>query len=135
MVISVQVFYVAVLDFKNNGAFHFALTKAVELCFLCMPYYKISNKDLNHQELLLEILASTTVVPKERKVMLNHIPASQQCQFLKAEGPAGELLETETFCFAFLSPMSNQELPGSWLSPADYNQDNAEVNTEVKGFA
>lgn len=50
LVISVQL-YVAILNFKNNGAFPFALAKAVELCFLCMSYYKISNKDLNPQEL------------------------------------------------------------------------------------
>lgn len=96
-----------------------------------MPYYKISNKDLNPQELLLEILASMTVVPKERKVMLNHIPASQQCLFIRAEGLAGELLESETFCFAF-SHQCQTELPGSWPRHADYNHDNAEVNTDRK---
>lgn len=31
--------------------------------------------------------------------------------------------------------MSNQELLGSWLSHADCNQYNAEVNTDVKVFA
>lgn len=96
-----------------------------------MSYYKISNKDLKPQELLLEILASMTVVPKERKVMLNHIPAAQQCLFIRAEGLAGELLESETFCFAFFHQCQT-ELPGSWLSHADYSQDNAEVNTDRK---
>lgn len=80
-----------VLNFENKGACHFALVRAVELCFLCMSYYKISNTNQNPQELLLEILPLMTVVPKERKVMLNYIPASQQCQLIKPEGLAGEL--------------------------------------------
>lgn len=78
------------------------------------------------------------LVPKERKVMLNHIPSSQKCQLIKAGSLPGELFRSRDFllqCFAFLSLMSNQELLGSWLGHTDYNLYNAGVNSDVKAFA
>lgn len=104
LVISVQ-FYVVVLNFENKGACHFALVRAVELCFLCMSYCKISNKDQNPQELLLEILPSMTVIPKERNVKLysslTAVPA------YKTWGSGWWALGTENFCCNVL-PFSHQ---------------------------